>query len=610
MGMQMARHAKEAFEEGLQYDPYNQELKRGVDEAAQRLLQELLSGEGRQRLALPAPGRQERISLLPHSTPLHMVHCRDLLPVQLLTPFQARLLLPGRPPLACCCFAVCGFLQKHATAELAGRPRAYPPPSVAAARCRQAENDHHVKDTYNYMTIAADVRLPERHIGYLQDRSRIAAFDAAIRRACGVVQARDCDARVLHVGSGAGLLTMIALRHGAHHVTCLERWLYLALATKESLQRNAFPEEAAAVVYKRPTDAALGADVRCACNVLLLDGILDDGFMASGLFPAVRHAVARLLLPDAEIVPSAATVYVQAVQMRTSHAAGFDCSAANAQRWHPAHACGGGAPAPGAYVALSPPTVAWHFDFRQLPEAAESRLLEVPFTVDGAWNAVLFWYDLHMGGGECCSTGPDGGMTSLRPALQYLPGELAVEAGRTAALRCSHNTVRLHFMLDEAEYTHLAKPDASFPPHQLAMLADAPRLRYYDAAITRQVRRLKALSATGAGLGAEDPGVHVLDIGTGCGAVLAMMAARAGADSVVAAELHAGVAAAARRVVAANGLSSRVSVVQRDCALLQRGTEVRQRGVNMVVLDFFDAGLFGDQARPPLSMGRAPNRPS
>lgn len=48
----------------------------------------------------------------------------------------------------------------------------------------------------------------------------------------------DKDCRVLNLGSGAGLHAMMALRAGAHHVTAVERWLYLALASKECLAAN------------------------------------------------------------------------------------------------------------------------------------------------------------------------------------------------------------------------------------------------------------------------------------------------------------------------------------------------------------------------------------
>jgi protein arginine N-methyltransferase 7 len=117
------------------------------------------------------------------------------------------------------------------------------------------------------------------------------------------------------------------------------------------------------------------------------------------------------------------------------------------------------------------------------------------------------------------------------------------------------------------------------------------RLAAYDRAITRAVAHRKA----------TDGEAHVLDLGTGTGA-LALMAARAGATSVVACDLHESLCDVARKAAAANGFtkssSSReqtISVVHKDVALLQRGHEVRPLGVNIVIADMFDAGLTGDQ---------------
>jgi protein arginine N-methyltransferase 7 len=72
--------------------------------------------------------------------------------------------------------------------------------------------------------------------------------------------------------------------------------------------------------------------------------------------------------------------------------------------------------------------------------------------------------------------------------------------------------------------------------------------------------------------------------------------------SVVAVDIHASLALVARRNVAANGLSHRVSVTSRDVGLIERGREVRQLGCNMVVMDLFDAGLLGDHVGRLLAM--------
>lgn len=74
----------------------------------------------------------------------------------------------------------------------------------------------------------------------------------------------------------AGLHAMAALDAGAHHVTAVERWLYLSLTCKETLKLNSFGEDRFKVIYKRPTDLRLQTDVPILCNLLLCD-ILDEG---------------------------------------------------------------------------------------------------------------------------------------------------------------------------------------------------------------------------------------------------------------------------------------------------------------------------------------------
>lgn len=80
-------------------------------------------------------------------------------------------------------------------------------------------------------------------------------------------------------------------------------------------------------------------------------------------------------------------------------------------------------------------------------------------------------------------------MTSLGPALQYLPGTMPVQAGQRCSLVAEHNTVALRYSLRAASYSHLALRDASMPLAQFAMAADGARLRAYGAVLERAVQR-------------------------------------------------------------------------------------------------------------------------
>jgi hypothetical protein len=54
IGLRRWRDAKSAFETGLQYDPFSEDLKRGLEESTQGVLKDLIEGRSKEVRALPA----------------------------------------------------------------------------------------------------------------------------------------------------------------------------------------------------------------------------------------------------------------------------------------------------------------------------------------------------------------------------------------------------------------------------------------------------------------------------------------------------------------------------------------------------------------------------
>ncbi|WP_271439515.1 50S ribosomal protein L11 methyltransferase [Pontixanthobacter luteolus] len=113
------------------------------------------------------------------------------------------------------------------------------------------------------------------------------------------------------------------------------------------------------------------------------------------------------------------------------------------------------------------------------------------------------------------------------------------------------------------------------------MLADEPRNAAYRAAIERLA-----------------PGKNVFDVGTGSG-LLAMMAARAGAKSVVACEMNPMLAATAREIVAANGLSDQITIIGRNSAELDKDADLAG-GADLVISEIVSDDLIGEGMLPAL----------
>ncbi|MGB3470273.1 MAG: 50S ribosomal protein L11 methyltransferase [Erythrobacter sp.] len=99
------------------------------------------------------------------------------------------------------------------------------------------------------------------------------------------------------------------------------------------------------------------------------------------------------------------------------------------------------------------------------------------------------------------------------------------------------------------------------------------------------------------------PGKIVLDIGTGSG-LLSMMAARAGAKKVIACEANAMLADRAKSVIAANGLSDIITVMDRHSSKLNRDADL-MGGAQLVVSEIFSTDLLYENVLQSLSDARA-----
>ena len=112
-------------------------------------------------------------------------------------------------------------------------------------------------------------------------------------------------------------------------------------------------------------------------------------------------------------------------------------------------------------------------------------------------------------------------------------------------------------------------PLANVLSYHFPMIAEAPRNVKFERALLRSIRAYQRRH--------NGEGPHVLDIGSGTG-LLAMMAARAGAQEVHSLEMVPALAAAATHIVAHNGYADRVSIHSVMSTSLDPAAVVRSHG--------------------------------
>ncbi|HVR89918.1 MAG TPA: 50S ribosomal protein L11 methyltransferase [Novosphingobium sp.] len=166
-------------------------------------------------------------------------------------------------------------------------------------------------------------RVPTFHDSMLRDTVRNAAYAQAIAVAAP-------GRRVLDIGTGSGLLAMMAARSGAAHVYACETNPMLAATAREIIAANGLADKVTVFALhsgKLDRTRDLGGGIDLVVSEIFSDNLLGEGVLAS-----LRHARAELCAPDALILPPAATIRVALADhlgTRTTVDAveGFDLSA-------------------------------------------------------------------------------------------------------------------------------------------------------------------------------------------------------------------------------------------------------------------------------------------
>ena len=284
--------------------------------------------------------------------------------------------------------------------------------------------------------------IPSWHFGMLNDQARNDAFERAITKAA---RGRRL---VLDIGTGSGLLAMMAARAGAERVVACEANTPLAQVAARIIARNGYADRIS-VVAKRSTQLAVGQDLPEPAD-LLISEILDAGLLGEGVIRSFRHACAALIAANAAMIPAGATVYgvlVECPELRRvnpiKEISGFDLGEFDIFRNPVAHRQITLAHEP--HRVLSEPFEIARFDFRHLPNEAAPLPLTIQATADGTAQAVAFWFDLHLDDAITLSSAPGSDSKHWRQAVTFFERDRLVRQGETLPLTVGHTDTHFFF---------------------------------------------------------------------------------------------------------------------------------------------------------------------
>ncbi|KAL3743273.1 hypothetical protein ACJRO7_018560 [Eucalyptus globulus] len=369
------------------------------------------------------------------------------------------------------------------------------------------------------------------YLDMLNDSRRNRAFREAIDKAV----ARPC--RVLDIGAGTGLLSMMAARamglgdsptcHSNNgSVTACESYLPMVKLMRKVLRANDMARSIT-VLNKRSDEVRVGVDIESRADVLVSE-ILDSELLGEGLIPTLQHAHDMLLVENPVTVPYKAIVYGQLVEstylwklhdLYNNEAeildgihlvpAGLERIIGVKLQQHPMH-CDA---IRREIKLLSEPFRIFEFNFGKRPESHGETAVHVKATGSGQVNAVISWWMLQLDdeGSIHYSTAPKWITLSgagnwcdhWKQCVWFIPGKgVPLAKDEEISLRAAHGDTSISYQLEPHQPKstggdhHVKGGDfcLTLSPERIAIYGDAEwRLSVLNALKTVLQRRAPSL---------------------------------------------------------------------------------------------------------------------
>lgn len=288
--------------------------------------------------------------------------------------------------------------------------------------------------------------VPEWHVPMINDSLRNGAYQEALRAAVTP------HSKVLEIGTGSGLLAMMAAQLGAARVTTCEAVPLIAATARDIVALNGYASSIR-VIPKRSNELAVGVDLPERAD-LLVSEIFSSELLGEGVLPSIEDAKRRLLAPGARIIPATASIVFALFggdetgqNILVDKVCGFDLGKFNAiasQR---------------RYVhrrdldiaLLTADTEAFSFDFvKQDYFPVGRKTLRLPITAAGRCHGVVQWIRLGMDERIVFENHPSARTpaSGWQHCLYRFPAPVDVAPGQTAIIRAAHDRNAVWFFYE------------------------------------------------------------------------------------------------------------------------------------------------------------------
>ncbi|XP_026569941.1 protein arginine N-methyltransferase 7 [Pseudonaja textilis] len=449
----------------------------------------------------------------------------------------------------------------------------------------------------------------------LNDKDRNTKYFQGIRAAVSRVKERGEKAIVLDIGTGTGLLSMMAVTAGADFCYGIEVFKPMANTAVKIVEKNGFAGKIK-IINKHSTEVTVGSDgdMESRANILITE-LFDTELIGEGALPSYEHAHKHLVQEGCEAVPHRATIYAQLVESKRmwswNKLSPIHIQAEGVQKaivFPPEMDVCPGAPSvcdiqlnqvPTCdFVPLSEVVPMFSIDFsKPVSRASASYTVKLKPVKVGKAQVVLSWWDIDMdpAGSIKCSLAPYWVQNTFGESppwrdhwmqcVYFLPNEEPVTQGQSMDLTAFHDDYSVWFKLQKSRNEESkASEDTDRPVCvcQAHLLWNRPRfgeLNDWDRTLCYFQALKKVLKPNGVCLSISD------------GSLLPVLAHHLGAEKVFTLECSSLSRSLMQKIFMANGLEDKITILEKPPELLTP-SDFEERKISLLIAEpFFSTSL-------------------
>ena len=293
--------------------------------------------------------------------------------------------------------------------------------------------------------------VPEWHVPMMNEQNRNQAYFDALKAVINP------NSSVFEIGTGSGLLAMMAAKLGAKQVNTCESVPLIAETAQQIIADNQF-EKTINVIAKKSTDITVGTDLNEKADILVSE-IFSSELLGEHVLPSLEDAKKRLLKPHGKVIPAAGSIMIALFtgddikrNLQVEDAFGFNLQGfnkiASKKRMIARNDLN--------IDLLSDGVAAFSFDFEgdsNFP--AQSKCLQITATKSGICYGLVQWMQLNMNGDSKVMFENHPSQTSKVSNWQqcaYLfDAPIAVKAGQIVVINAAHNRAVPWFWLHQIQ---------------------------------------------------------------------------------------------------------------------------------------------------------------